>query len=276
MEIQWSLVLFTIIAGMGSCLYAFSVLQGVLKKGNMPAFAECLVAVVLLGIGGCISATHIIYHLDRIIEALNNPTSGIFVEAAGVGIMCVLIVAYFLMTWRKVNESATRVVALVGAVAGVLFAFICGNSYNMGGARPAWETYALPFAYCTTAVAAGAALNILMRAIRKEPEDSIAFAGKMGVIASVFGLVGCLVFGIGAAGYAFDASAENGMLYLVVMLVLEIASLLLSVLVWKKPGLGLSIGAATVVVAFFAGLFMRVFMWAVGTPLANFFLIPLE
>lgn len=81
MEIQWSLVLFTVVAGAGAWQFAAAMIEALAKKDELPCRAESIVAFVLLVVGGCLSVTHL-KHVDRILEALNHPASGIFVEAA--------------------------------------------------------------------------------------------------------------------------------------------------------------------------------------------------
>lgn len=274
MEIQWSLVLFTIISGMGACMFAFAVLQALLKKGPMPGKAETVVAFVLVAVGGCISATHIIYHLDRIVNALSNPTSGIFTEAAFVGVLCVLLAVYFIMLVRKSSEGGRKVLAIIIAIAGVVFAFACGNSYNMGSARPAWASYAVPVAYCASAIAAGGALNLFMKFVLKQ-KDAAAYAGFLAVIGGCVGLVGCAIFGLGDVSWATDA--DNGALtWLVLMLVLEVATVVCAALAWKKPKQLAGAATMTLAFGFVGGVGMRIFMWLVGTQLLNFFLMPLS
>lgn len=275
MEIQWSLVLFTAISGTGSCLFAIAVLQHLLGKGELPTRAESIVSFVLLAVGGALSATHIIYHLDRIVEALNHPTSGIFIEAMGVAIMCLIIFVYFLLMWRGVSKTACTVVAVIGMVVGVVFAFECGNSYFMES-RPAWTTHLLPGAYCATAIASGAALNILMKNLAKRDEATVSCAGLLAVVGGVLGVVLSAAFCIQAAGYYADA--ESGA---VAWTVLQCVALLLGiacgVVAWKKTASCKRAVCILALAASFVGaVSMRVVMWLLGTQVLNFFLMPME
>lgn len=272
MEIQWSLVLFTAITGMGACLFSFATLQALLKKGKLPDKKICIASFALLVIGGCISVTHIIYHLDRIVEALGHPTSGIFIEALGTGIMCVLIALYFIMLVRNVSESARKAVAIITAIVGVVFAFECGNSYFMGS-RPAWTTYALPLGYCLTALAGGAALNLLFKAYEKADGEEIAYAGFLTVVASVLGLVGAVAFALFSAGYVFGSGMSVACALLTVALL--VLTLLLGLIArkGKKPENALSVGACACATAFVGVVAYRVLMWVVGTPVLDFFMM---
>ena len=71
MEIQWSLVLFTVVAGAGAWQFAAAMIEALAKKDELPCRAESIVAFVLLVVGGCLSVTHL-KHVDRILEALSQ------------------------------------------------------------------------------------------------------------------------------------------------------------------------------------------------------------
>ena len=55
MEIQWALVLFTVVSGAGAWLFAFSMLGSLLKKDAAPGKMETITAFVLVAVGGCMS-----------------------------------------------------------------------------------------------------------------------------------------------------------------------------------------------------------------------------
>lgn len=272
MEIQWSLVLFTAITGMGACLFSFSTLQALLGRGKMPDKTVCIVSFALLVVGGCISVTHIMYHLDRIVEALSHPTSGIFIEALGTGIMCALIAVYFIMLIKDVSPAGRKVVAVIAMVVGVVFAFECGNSYYMGS-RPAWTTYALPAGYCLTALAGGAALNLLLKALGKSLAEEISFAGLLTAVGAGLGLVGALIFVATAGGYV--AAGDGALVWAVLMFVLLAVTLLLGVYSSKRTEIAVSVGACASVTALVGVVAYRVIMWLVGTPVLDFFLMNL-
>ena len=120
MEIQWALVLFTVISGAGAWLFAFSMLGNLLKKDELPSKLETIVSFALLVVGGCASVLHL-SHVDRILEALNHPTSGIFIEAALIGVCCVILAIYFIMLVRGASKSATTAVGVIGMVVCAVF-----------------------------------------------------------------------------------------------------------------------------------------------------------
>lgn len=273
MEIQWALVLFTAISGTGAWLFAFSMLGYLFKKNETPSKMETIVAFVLLVIGGCMSVLHL-SHVDRILEALNRPTSGIFIEASLVGITCVILAVYFIMLVRGTNEKVRTAVGILGMLVGAVFSFACGSSYMME-ARPAWDTIALPLAYFGTAAAAGAGLNLFLKALQKSDEPAISFSGLMAVVAGIAGVVLAGVFCALASAYV--ASSENGaIIWVVVLFAALLIEIVCGVLARKQPQSVFTYATIALVVGIAAALALRVAMFLIGSPFMNFFLMPLE
>ncbi|MCD8316664.1 MAG: dimethyl sulfoxide reductase anchor subunit, partial [Eggerthellaceae bacterium] len=148
MDVQWSLVIFTVISGAGAWLFAFSMIQSLVKRGALPTVPETIVSAILLIIGGVASVTHL-SHPDRILNALQHPTSGIFVEAMLIGVSLVLMLVYFILYLRKAPKPATATFGVLTMAVCIIFSFMCGESYLME-ARAAWMTIALPLAYMGT------------------------------------------------------------------------------------------------------------------------------
>lgn len=271
MEVQWALVLFTVISGTGAWLFAWSSIQALAGKGELPTKAESIVAFVLVAIGGCCSVLHL-KHVDRILEALNHPTSGIFVEAAMIGVLCVIIAIFFIMIIRNSGTGGLRVVAVIGTAVGIVFTFACGTSYMME-ARAAWMSYLLPLGYCTTAAAAGAGLNALMKALKAGDEKVLSFAGLLGLIASIVALVVCAAYCIQMS----DAVTEsNGIAWLVILFICLAVTAAASTALWKKPSRGIIPGVIALACGVVGAVAMRVVMWLIGSPLMNLFLMPLD
>ncbi|MDO4291357.1 MAG: dimethyl sulfoxide reductase anchor subunit [Eggerthellaceae bacterium] len=298
MEAQWSLVLFTVLSGAGAWLFASSMIQALAKKGALPGRVETIVSAVLLAAGGLASMTHL-KHIDRIFEALNHPTSGIFVEAAMIGVLIVLMVVYFALLVRGSGKGALRAVGAAGAIVGIVFAFACGYSYLME-ARQAWMTVALPLAYCATAGAAGAGLNLLLKAVGKggdaaagadaeaasaapaaeaadgERAGAVSFAGLLAAVLAVVALLCCAAFLIYAAPWV--AEAKDGF---VIWAVVTFAAVLVAAgagaWAWKKPeAAGAAAGGVAAAAGIVCAVALRVAMWLVGTSLMDLFLMPLD
>lgn len=266
MEIQWALVLFTVISGAGAWLFACSMLGHLLKKAPETSKMETVVAFVLLAVGGCMSVLHL-SHVDRILEALNHPTSGIFIEAAMIGVLCLILAVYFVMLMRGTSEKARTVVGILGMLLGVVFTYACGSSYMMEG-RPAWETIALPLAYMGTAAAAGAGLNLLLKGVQKQGDEAVSLAGLLSVAGGVLGGVLAAAFCI-AAGVGVD-------LWTIALFAGIVVVIVCGAVVWKKPSNAVALGALACAAGVIAAIALRVAMWLVGTPFMDFFLMALE
>lgn len=126
MEIQWSLVLFTALTGTAGWMYACVAADEFLKKAPKSAFVASIVAFVVAVVGGLASVTHL-SHPDRMLNALQHPTSGIFVEAALIGCFCVCVAIYAIMVKRGVSESARKVVVVIGAAFGIALSFMAAS-----------------------------------------------------------------------------------------------------------------------------------------------------
>lgn len=273
MEIQWALVLFTVVSGAGAWLFASSMLSYLLKKDVTPSKLETIVSFVLVAVGGCLSVMHL-SHVDRILEALNHPTSGIFVEAAMIGVLCVILAVYFVLLVRGSSEKARTVVGILALLVGIVFTYACGSSYMMEG-RPAWQTVALPLAYFGTAASAGAGLNLLLKAVQKRDETAVSFAGVLAVAGGVLGLVLAAAFCISAGG-AIAASDNSAVLWTVVLFVALVVVIVCGALAMKQPKNALAMGVVACVAGVIAATLLRVVMWLIGTPFMDFFLMALD
>ena len=273
MEIQWALVLFTVVSGAGAWLFACSMLGYLLKKDEEPNRAETIVSFVLVAVGGCMSVMHL-SHVDRILEALNHPTSGIFVEAAMIGVLCVILAVYFVLLVRGSSKTARTVTGVLALIVGVVFTYMCGSSYLME-ARPAWQTIALPLAYFGTAASAGAGLNLFMKAVQKRGGAAVSFAGLLAVIGGALGAVLAAAFCIAAGSYL--AEAQNGAIaWAVALFVAAAVVVVCGAVAMKRPGNALAWGTIALVAGFVAAIALRAAMWLVGSPFMNFFLVALD
>lgn len=268
MEIQWALVLFTVISGAGAWLFAFSMLGYLLKKDATPSKMETIVAFVLVAVGGCMSVLHL-SHVDRILEALNHPTSGIFVEAAMIGVLCVILAVYFVLLVRGSSEKARTAVGVLGLLVGMVFTYACGSSYMME-ARPAWQTVALPLAYFGTAASAGAGLNLLLKAVQKRDGATVSFAGLLAVVGGALGLVLAAAFCLAAGVYG------DAVVWAVVLFAALAVEIVCGAVALKQPKSALALGVVACVAGVAAAIALRVAMWLIGTPFMDFFLMALD
>lgn len=273
MEIQWTLILFTVISGTGAWLFASSAAGEILKKEANPSKVEAIIAFILLVIGGCMSVLHL-KHPDRILEALNRPTSGIFIEAALIGIICAVLAVYFIMVVRKSSPKARMIVAGVALVLCIVFTYACGSSYMMD-ARPAWTTIALPLSYLGTAAAAGTALNLLVKIVLKRTAESIRFAAVLSLAGSILGLVASAYFCF-ASGADLFSPEHNLIVWVIALFVTLVIAGVCSAVVMRHAEKGMVLAVVALVAAVVSAIAVRVVMWLIGTPIMDLFLMPLE
>ena len=266
MEIQWSLVLFTALTGAAGWMLACAAVaefKGICKNS---AFITTLVATIVAIVGGCASVTHL-SHPERMLEALNHPTSGIFTEAVLVGITCAFAILFLIFVKRNMSATARKVAIAGAAIFGVILSFSAGASYMMP-ARAAWNTLLLPLGYLGTAIPAGISLYLLVVALRKEDAAEFAIFGKAliggGIVAAV--LAGIYVGTLAASGY--DVLVLGWLLAVVVCGVCPAA---LGAVMTKKPESALAIAGCSVVCALVGSVAYRCLMWVCTSSVANYF-----
>ena len=267
MEIQWSLVLFTALSGVGAFVFAFTCLEDLLKHelGKL-AYINSAIAVVLMGIGGIASATHIIHHLDRIMAVLTHPAQGIFLEALMLGITCVIAVVYVVLRYRGVNDTAVHIVAVLGIIASVLFSFFCGFSYMMGS-RPSWNVILLPIGYTGTVIAGGAGI-VLAMAARSCDASMLKSTSTYTIAGGIIALLTGGAYGI-YSGAAFGEYAW--VFWVLVVLVDGIVPIVCGLLAKKDANRAFSAGIIAAVAGCVGSSGYRVLMWLIGVAIANYF-----
>lgn len=263
MEIQWSLVIFTVLTGAGGWMLAGLAIDEFAATRKMRTkFTAAIVALVLLVVGGCASVTHL-SHPENMLNALQHPTSGIFVEALLIGVTAVLVIAMLVALRKGASAGACKILAVLAAVFGVLLSFMAGASYMMD-ARPAWNTVLLPLAYAGTAAPAGIAAYVACVAASKE--EGLRLQG------CVLAVCGC-VAAVTAAAFAL---AEGGnqdatMVWLGAVVVGGMVPAALGIVIARMPRSGLAAAVVACGAALVGAACLRCFMWLLPTGISNFF-----
>ena len=114
MEIQWPLVLFSLIAGTGGSLFAFVALSELLGGKEKTRFAATVTSLVLIVAGGCLSMLHLASPQNAF-AALTNifSFSGISIELMLLGLTFVVALAYAIVVKRLRNALAAKALAVV-------------------------------------------------------------------------------------------------------------------------------------------------------------------
>lgn len=267
MEIQWSLVLFTTLAGAGAWLYfafCLAALRGYVKNEGTRLVA-CVATLVLLIAGSVISATHL-SHPDRIMAVLGHPTMGIFTEALFVGLTSVAVIVYFLAARRKAPEGAQKALLVVGAALALPLTVMLGYSYMMP-ARPTWDTPLLPLAYMLTASSGGAAAYLVIAAIGKEGERALKLGSTLLVASGILVAVSALGYGV----FSNSLSGDSALLWAATLLCGAVAPAVLGYAAKSKPSQALVFGAAAFVFALVGCTAFRCMLWMAGTAIRNYF-----
>jgi anaerobic dimethyl sulfoxide reductase subunit C (anchor subunit) len=229
-------------------------------KSKGGAFKVTLVGLILVVAGGFASVLHLT-HPDRIMNALSHPTSGIFIEAALVGIISVCAIVQ-LICYKRSMRGAAKTFALLSGLFGAVISFMAGESYTIMNSHAAWATALLPLAYLGTAAPIGAALYWALAAPNEENGESFyAFA------TAICGVVGAVL----TIAYAATASLFSGapLPFAVGAVILDIIVAIIGYIGKSKPN---KVNAwAAAVIACFGGLLLRVLMWVAGTSTYGFF-----
>lgn len=259
MEIQWPLVLFTLFSSMGGCLFVFVGLNEFTKKSEVSGFVPGLVAGILAIIGGLCSVFHL-EHVERIMNALSRPTSGIFVEAVLIGCLVVCVAIYLICLKRNV-QAGVKAFAVLGIIFGLALSFMAGHSYIME-AVSTWNTELLPLGYLLTALPMGAALYW---ALACKDEKSGKFMAMATLICGALALVGTLAY----AGTVDGFSGDSMMVSVGAIILAGVVPIVCGVIGLKAPKQ--AYGWVAFVCAAIGACLFRVLMWTLHVMAFGFF-----
>ena len=270
-EVQWPLVLFSFLAGMGGFALASASLSGIMGKGGDNArFITTILSIVCMIVGGCCSMLHLAI-VENVMAAATNilSFSGISIELILLGVTCIMAVIYAIMLKRETSETSRKVVAVLCIIAGVLLAYFCGHGYVMDG-RPLWNTELLPLAYMGTAFGAGALMFATIQLALKEEAEAVSGMRVWIIVGVAISLVTVLAYVI----YLSTKGAMEGetFTFAVVSIIAAVAAIACAV-VLARPGATptLSVAAIGFICAIVAGVCLRMLMWAVSSGYLNLF-----
>ncbi|WP_304426704.1 DmsC/YnfH family molybdoenzyme membrane anchor subunit [uncultured Adlercreutzia sp.] len=169
MDVQWPLLIFSVLLGMGSGLLVFigiGELKGAFKKVR---FALAVTALVLLAAGGIASTFHL-GHIDRAFHILGNMASGLSRELFAVAFAGVVTLVYAVLA-RKDYPGASKVLGILALIAGIVLPLTAGASFMMP-ARPAWDSFTLPLMYLGTGLGMGFVLAAVVVYLKGDAEDA--------------------------------------------------------------------------------------------------------
>ena len=141
MEIQWPLLIFSVLLGVTSGSFVFLAVGELRGKFREVRFSGALIALICLAVGGCVSVLHM-GHPERATHLLGNLGSGLSKELFVVAIMGVIALVYLVLA-KKDYPGVSKVFGVLGGIVGLVLPFVAGSSYLIA-ARPAWDSIALP------------------------------------------------------------------------------------------------------------------------------------
>lgn len=263
MEIQWSLVLFTVLTGAGGWMLACIAANELANKPKAIDKKAVVVAAIIACIGGVASVTHL-SHPENILAALGHPTSGIFTEALLTGLMAVSAIIYFVLTVKKSPAAARKVFAVLGALFGILLSYMAGASYMMSS-QLTWNTVFLPIGYACTAMPLGIAAYIALALALKEKE--INFQAKALVVGGILAAIASLAYGLVSGTIASQVLLLGG----ACALVGGVLPAACGVAILKKPKMAFVASVVATIGALVGAMAYRCTMWLVADMVNNFF-----
>lgn len=181
MEIQWPLVFFTLLTGLGVGAFAFVAISEWLGKAERTRLPGAITALVAIVAGGTASVFHL-GHPERFFNALGHFKSGITQEMNLMGLTSLMILVYIVVTYLGYSAQVRKIVATIGLVFAVILAFAMGTTYLLP-ARPAWNTWLLPFLYAASASVLGLFTMYIWTVVRKEKEAMVMAVNRATAIA---------------------------------------------------------------------------------------------
>ncbi len=282
MNIQWPLVVFTLLTGLGAGTFALVALSewwGQGARARMPAAITALVALVAAGVA---SVFHL-GHPERIFNALGHFGSGIFFEMLLIGLTGLAALIYIVMLRSGTAAAGRKAVATVGLLTAIAVSVAVGASYVLPS-RPAWYTVLLPLLYLASAGVLGCFSLYFWAALRKEEDGTMVSMDRFTLIALAVEAVLLLAYLVYLAAAPFQHDSRSvmrllaGDLALTFWLGTVLLGLLLPALLAYRflaaktgtlsPRLVATLGLLSVLVG---GIALRAPLYQLGTSIEQFF-----
>ncbi len=267
MEVQWTLVLFTLFTGLGAGTFAFVATTDLMGKAEEIRSPGSWMALISLAIGGVSSVFHLA-HPERALLVLSRLGTNVGREFALLALTGLVLLLYMGLT-RRAAASTRMTVAAIGLLLSAALAFTVGATYMLPG-RPAWNTFFLPLTYLVSALVLGVFTGYVLLAWKRAGADLLRSVGVMALGGLVLEAV---VVGFYAASLTTPAMVGSVILtgsvpllfwFLVVAIGLVIPTLLMLVRP-KGPGSKQTAVAGIALLSVVAGgLTERALMFLVG------------
>ncbi len=274
-DIQWPLVLFGILCGMGGTLACSIGVAELMGRARQARFVASIVSLALMVVGGLAVVAHLSMPLNAFYAVAHVFSfSGISVELIMLVITFVVMLVYAILLKRDVAPGAFKVLAVLAIVSGLVLAFVCGHGYVIQS-REYWDTELLPLAYMGTVLPAGAFLHMALSAklgVALEELKGMKVYLVVAVAASIVTSAAYLLF-LG------DAGGRNPLVSYGLIVVCGMVGELVCLAAFLKASNANTVflvAVVAVVLAVVAALGIRVEMWLTSDPYFNAFYWELE
>lgn len=200
MGVEWNLLLFGLIAGIGAALFGIACIANLRGKAQELHFALAITALVALLVGGVIS----FFHLNipsHVFYVMANPLSGISLELIFIALTIIVLIVWLILEKKNASPTAQKVFSILGLILGIIFPYLTGHVYFIMYARPAWHHVFLPIMYFVAAWFGALLVATLIALIKKADGNATKALSRFSLIACiVFAVaVGLFLVGVGTA-----------------------------------------------------------------------------
>lgn len=277
MEIQWPLLIFSVLLGVASGTFVFMAIGELTGKFKQVRSLGAIIALACVVVGGIASVFHL-GHPERATHLLGNLSSGLTKEIFVVGIM-VIVAAIYAVTTRKNYPGAAKAFGVIGGIVGLALPFIAGASYMMA-ARPTWDSLTLPLMYLGSGLGLGMLLMAGLVALKGDKAET-SFAVKLALVGVVLAIVTSVAYiaWIAMAPYQVPSRSIDRLIsgdlaaafWVGVVVIGLVAPIVLAALSLKKDG---SSAAGTLFAAFactaVGAIALRVIMYLLATSVQSY------
>lgn len=274
-DIQWPLVLFGILCGMGGTLACSIGVAELMGRARQARFVASIVSLAFMVVGGLAVVAHLSMPLNAFYAVAHVFSfSGISVELIMLVITFVVMLVYTILLKRDVAPGVFKVLAVLAIVSGLVLAFVCGHGYVIQS-REYWDTELLPLAYMGTVLPAGAFLHMALSAklgVALEELKGMKVYLVVAVAASIVTSAAYLLF-LG------DAVGRNPLVsYGMIVVCGMVGEFVCLAAFLKAPNANtlFLVAVVAVVLAVVAALGIRIEMWLTSDPYFNAFYWELE
>lgn len=199
MDIQWSLVLFTLFNCLAAGTLGAVAVAAILGKGEKIQMPGLVTAFAALVIGGAASYLHL-QTPSRLFGQFANLSSGITRELIMTVVIGIVMVACFLVLRNK--GVVSRGLGWAALAVSIVFVLVMSDSYLMAS-RPVWNTFFLPLYYFVQSAVFGCFAALVIAKMTGEDD-------ALGTLLTKSALVSTGALALVVAGYVAHIGAVMG------------------------------------------------------------------